>query len=339
MIDRRFSRRWAWPWELRRHGVLGIAQRNLGYLFEHNPRPRYSQVDDKVLTKHLCLEQGIAVPKTFTVIEHFGDLRKLAQTLAPFGEFVVKPACGSGGRGVLVVVERHDWGFLTAQGCRTSFSELRYHISTILSGLHSLGGLWDRAIVEERIVPHHVFEGLTTAGTPDVRIIVYRGVPAMAMLRLPTRASGGRANLHQGAVAAGIDLETGRTFGGVWRNRAIAAHPDTQLAIGGLTVPCWPQMLAMARALSQAVHMGYVGVDIVLDSAKGPVVLEANARPGLAVQIANRLGLVNVLNGIDAQRGRSDTQVGSEDRLVGSIDPPCHTDDALGDRSERGAHG
>jgi alpha-L-glutamate ligase-like protein len=190
--------------------------------------------------------------------------------------------------------------FARVNGSYIDFAELRYHVSTVLSGLYSLAGQPDRAIIEERIVPHPVFEGLTVDGTPDLRIVVYRAVPALAMLRLPTKASRGRANLHQGAVAAGIDLATGRTLGGVCHNRVVAAHPDTGLAVGGLAIPHWKPVLATAAALSKALRMGYIGVDIVLDRAKGPVVLEANARPGLAVQIANRTGLVKVLDDIDA---------------------------------------
>ena len=41
----------------------------------------------------------------------------------------------------------------------------------------------------------------------------------MAMLRLPTKASGGRANLHQGAIGAGVDLVTGVTHHAVLKNR------------------------------------------------------------------------------------------------------------------------
>lgn len=119
------------------------------------------------------------------------------------------------------------------------------------------------------------------------------------MLRLPTKASKGRANLHQGAIAAGIDLKTGRTLGGVWHNRTIAIHPDTGLAIGGLNIPYWSRILTIAQNLSVALKMGYIGIDIVLDVREGPVVLEANARPGLAVQIANRIGLLKVLADID----------------------------------------
>ena len=43
--------------------------------------------------------------------------------------------------------------------------------------------------------------------------------------------------------------------------------------------------------LSDVLEMGYIGVDFVIDAEKGPVVLEANARPGLAIQVANRTGI------------------------------------------------
>jgi hypothetical protein len=52
--------------------------------------------------------------------------------------------------------------------------------------------------------------------------------------------------------------------------------------------------------VAEAVGLGYLGVDIVVDAAAGPLLLEANARPGLAIQTANGLGLVPCLDRIDA---------------------------------------
>lgn len=286
------KRFWAWPWELHNRGVLGVNKRNLQYLFKLNPRCLYQLADDKVVTKSICKQQGIPVPLTYAVIERFGELRRLSEIVGDQQEFVVKPARGSGGRGVLVVVGRENGLFKTAKGQAIPLEELRYHISTTLSGLYSLGGQPDRVIVEQRIVPHSMFERLAVGGTPDMRIIVFCGSPAIAMLRLPTRASRGRANLHQGAAASGIELETGRTFGGVYRDHAITSHPDTGAAIGGHTIPYWDTMLQAAKDLSRSIGMGYIGVDIMLDARLGPVVLEANTRPGLSVQIANRTGLL-----------------------------------------------
>ena len=138
-------------------------------------------------------------------------------------------------------------------------------------------------------------------GTPDIRIVLYRCVPVMAMVRLPTRGSRGRANLHQGAIAAAVHLGTGRTFGGVCRNREVSVHPDTGAPVEGLQIPDWNELLAAAMDLADALELAYVGIDFVLDAAVGPVVLEANARPGLAIQVANRRGLLPRLEFIDRQ--------------------------------------
>jgi alpha-L-glutamate ligase-like protein len=290
---------WVWPWELRRNGVLGVNERNLKYLFELNLRSLYQLADDKVVTKSLCRQQGIPVPQTYAVVDRFGALRELSEIVGNREEFVVKPARGSAGRGVLVILGRKDELFTTAKGEAITLDALRYHISITLSGLYSLGGQPDRVIIEQRIVPHPLFDRLAVGGTPDMRIIVFRGWPVIAMLRLPTKASKGRANLHQGAAACGIDLQTGRTFGGVCRDRAISTHPDTGVPLEGHTIPSWDRMLKSAKDLSVSIGMGYIGVDIVLDADDGPVVLEANTRPGLSVQIANRMGLLPKLTVAD----------------------------------------
>jgi alpha-L-glutamate ligase-like protein len=137
-------------------------------------------------------------------------------------------------------------------------------------------------------------------GTPDVRVIVYRGVPVMAMIRLPTTRSEGRANLHQGAVAAAVDLETGVTYGGVCENRSVTRHPDTKQPIAGIEIPQWRELLDAAMRMGDALEMGYVGIDFVIDINMGPVVLEANARPGLAIQLAHGEGILPRLAFVDS---------------------------------------
>ena len=71
----------------------------------------------------------------------------------------------------------------------------------------------------------------------------------------------------------------------------------------GFKVPHWPDILEMSRRVSKAVGMGYIGADIVLDKARGPLLLEANARPGLAIQISNARGLLPELQRVDDLRG------------------------------------
>src|SRR5262249_8259025 len=156
------------------------------------------------------------------------------------------------------------------------------------------------AILQQRVRLHPDFEPIAYKGIPDIRVILYRHEPAMAMLRLPTKASNGRANLHQGGIGTGVDLSSGLTHHAVQRNRFVLEHPDTGVAVVGRRVPHWKEVLDTSRRVAEAVGLGYVGVDIVIDAEQGPMLLEANARPGLAIQIANARGLLPRLAEIDA---------------------------------------
>jgi alpha-L-glutamate ligase-like protein len=293
-------RLFVWPHELTESGVLGINYRNLAFIQESNPRELYPRVDDKTVTKTICHANGIPVPETYAVIRRYGDVRRLMEFIGERGEFVLKPASGSAGRGIIVVSRRKGADFETPSGRVVTVADLQYHLSTILSGLYSLGGQVDKAIVEQRIIIHPTMERIAVGGTPDVRVILYRNVPVMAMVRLPTIQSEGRANLHQGAAAAAVHLVTGRTFGGVCNSRMITRHPDTGELIGGLEIPGWRELLGSAMKLADALEMGYIGVDFVVDAKIGPVVLEANARPGLAIQVAHRIGLMPRLKFIES---------------------------------------
>jgi alpha-L-glutamate ligase-like protein len=258
-------------------------------------------VDDKVLTKRLAEKFGIPTPELYTVVEKQGSIADLPRVLEGLSEFVVKPARGSGGSGIILITDKREEGFVTQSGKVMTMDDFAYHISAILSGIHSLGGMEDKAIVEALIHPDPVFADVTSReGVPDERIVVYRGVPVMAMVRLPTAASDGKANLHRGAIGAGIDIGNGVTLSAVHRSRIINRHPDTDRPVDGILLPHWDRMLFMAAKVTEMTGLGYIGADFVLDRERGPVLLELNARPGLAIQIANRSGLRGRLDKIDA---------------------------------------
>jgi alpha-L-glutamate ligase-like protein len=281
---------------LARLGIMGINLRNADFTLALNPRRYYPLVDDKLTTKRLALEAGIPVPELYGNIERESQVRFLDDLLQNHEDFVVKPAHGSGGDGILVVTGRAGHNYRTAGGLVLTREELDHHIFSILSGLYSLGGQTDNAMIEYRVQFDPVFEAISYQGVPDVRIIVFLGVPIMAMLRLPTRLSGGKANLHQGAIGVGIAMASGTTLGGVARTGIVSEHPDTGNPVSGITVPHWEaQMLIAARAY-ELTGLGYLGADLVLDKFKGPLLLELNARPGLGIQIANRAGLMPRVN-------------------------------------------
>jgi alpha-L-glutamate ligase-like protein len=286
---------------LRQLGILGMNRRNARCILDHNPRARFPLVDDKLRMHALCRSIGVATPEVHAAIRSNGMLRHLAQILHDRNDFVIKPNRGSAGRGILVIVGRQGPNYLRHNGEVLSLDALRQHISDILSGMYSLGGQLDQAIVQRRIQLHPAFAAISYKGIPDVRVILYRNEPAMAMLRLPTRESNGRANLHQGGIGAGVDLDSGITHHAVQHNHMIEVHPDTNIPVVGMRVPCWPEVLSMSRRVSRATGLGYIGVDIVVDDNEGPLLLEANARPGLAIQIANNRGLLPRLQAIDAR--------------------------------------
>lgn len=297
------------PRELRRRGVVGMNQRNAGLISELNPRSRYPLVDDKLRTKQLALEAGIAVPELYGVIETNHDIRHLPRIVARSDDFVIKPAHGAGGNGILVITGRMRDSFRKSSGRTVDLEGVGHHVSNVLSGMHSLGGQPDTAMVEYRVKFDPLFEKVSFQGVPDIRTVVYKGYPLMAMVRLPTRDSDGKANLHQGAVGVGVNMATGRTGQGVWHNRIVDLHPDTGAPIKNLQIPDWDTLLELAARCFELTGLGYLGVDVVLDRERGPLMLELNARPGLAVQLANGAGLGERVRVIDAlQRERHPPQ-------------------------------
>jgi len=286
---------------LREKGILAINRRNAEYTFGYNPRRLYPLVDDKLRTKQLAQAGGISVPELYGVVEAPGQVRGLSELLKRYEDFVLKPAHGSGGQGILVISERLNGNFRQVDGLVMTRDELNFHIFNVLSGLYSLGGQTDAAMIEYRVVFDPVFDAVSYKGVPDIRIVVFLGVPVMSMIRLPTRASGGKANLHQGAIGAGIDLATGTTLSGVLGNDIVTRHPDTLNSFTGLEIPCWNDLLRLASRCYGLTGLGYLGVDIVLDKEKGPLLLELNARPGLNIQIANKAGLLPRLHLVEKE--------------------------------------
>lgn len=293
-----FFKNFATPSQLRAAGVLGMNRRNYEIIAKSNNRRLYPLVDDKVQTKKLADSVGINTPHLIGVVEVQNQVDSFLRLVEGYKEFVIKPAHGSGGKGVLVIKEYTPERFVTASEKVLTYHEVYQHISNILSGLYSLGGKYDVAVLEEMVHFSTQFQDFSYQGIPDVRVIVYQGFPAVAMMRLATKESSGRANLHQGAVGVGIDIRTGRAVAAVSHNLPITHHPDTGADLMKLEVPFWREHLEIAAKGYEMTGLGYLGADIVLDKYRGPMMLELNARPGLAIQIANGHGIRDLLKRI-----------------------------------------
>ncbi|QIT54211.1 alpha-L-glutamate ligase-like protein [Aquisalimonas sp. 2447] len=298
---------------IREAGVLTMNQRNAEFIMEYNNRRHYPLVDDKLRTKQLAREAGIRVPELYAVIEIERQIRQLPMLLEGRDDFVVKPAHGAGGSGIMVVAGTQRGHFRRPGGTLITTEDLGHHISNILSGMHSLGGQPDKAVIEQRVHFDPLFDPISHGGVPDIRTVVFLGIPVMAMVRLPTSASDGKANLHQGALGAGVDLTTGCTTTAVCRDRPITWHPDTGAAIAGVCIPGWDELLVLAARCHALGQLGYLGVDIVLDRDQGPMMLELNARPGLSIQLANSASLLHRLRRIETL---TDIPENAEDRVA-----------------------
>ena len=295
---------WLWerytsPFKLASLGIMGMNQRNVNYIGRYNPRKLYPLVDNKLKTKHIAVGAGVTVPKLIGTIQHQHEVGKIAAMVKEWSGFCIKPARGSGGKGILVIMRQENGLFYKPNGSSCTASDLERHISNILAGLFSLGGKPDFVLVEDLIHFDNVFDGYSFEGVPDTRVIIFKGFPVMSMMRLSTASSDGKANLHQGAVGVGICLRTGRVLCAVQYNQPIRYHPDTSKDLFDLEVPHWMKLLNLAASCYEMSGLGYIGTDMVLDKLRGPMLLELNARPGLSIQIANAAGLLPRLRQIE----------------------------------------
>lgn len=290
---------------------LTINERNRFYLRKNTSLGR-AIADSKYKTKRLLMKSGVSVPKLLARFKNEDDLESFRWEDLE-GNFVIKPESGYGGEGILIIRRRGKWAgeWQKMNGEIVTTQDLKLQCQEILAGRYSLHASPDRVIVEERIKIHPLFLALTRVGTPDIRVIVYNSVPVMAMFRIPTERSGGKANLHQGAIGLGIDLATGITTFGVEGGdsliyRIYDSKKKKRRKVNGIKIPFWKEILETAIRCQKAIpSLGFVGVDVVLDKEDGPKVLEVNSRPGLSIQLCNMAGLRARLEKVEGIEVRS----------------------------------
>ncbi len=289
--------------------VLGMNARNQLYT-RHNTLLGKRIARSKILSFRTLKKVGIATPEIYEILRSPQAVWNYDWQKLP-ASFALKPSKGFGGEGIIVVKRKSKDGkaWITTQRKKITVEDLKLHTLDILEGAYSLGNAPDVAFIQEYVGRHKAFRKYAYRGTPDVRVIVFNKVPVMAMLRLPTEESGGRANLHQGAIGVGIDIATGITTKAIWHGEVIKVKPDSDRKLHGIKIPNWTKILEMAVQCQEVTHLGYLGADIVLHPDKGPMILEINSQPGLQIQLANmhplkrRLERVDELDIRDAEHG------------------------------------
>jgi alpha-L-glutamate ligase-like protein len=274
--------------------ILGMNARNLKYIRPSNRKAAKLLADSKILCKRILKKGGVSVPELIAKIKTVEELEDFDWNQLPSG-FALKPNRGFGGEGILVVYgksKKRPDAWIKADGSLVTIEDLKAHIRNILDGSFSLSGTPDFAFFEERLKLLKLFKPYSFKGIPDIRVIVYNKVPVMAMLRLPTKDSNGKANLQQGAIGVGIDLASGVTTSAVQgKSKMVDYVPGTRLLLSGIRIPFWKDILRLAVRSQEISGLGFLGADIAIDNERGPVILELNARPGLSIQIANLAGL------------------------------------------------
>ncbi len=279
--------------------ILGLNARTQLFAYKYNTKRGKNIADSKIQSARVLKKAKVARPKIY---KKFIDPRQVMEfdwnALPP--KFALKPSRGMGGEGIIVVKRRlKDGGWLTTQKERIKVDDLKLHTLDILEGAYSMGNVPDVAFIQEYIGRAKVFRRWAYRGTPDIRIIIFNKIPVMAMLRLPTKESGGRANLHQGAIGVGVDIATGITTKAIWHGEEIVFKPGTERKLRGIKIPGWNLILETAIKAQEVSHLGYLGVDIVIHPEKGPMILELNAQPGLQIQLANGEGLKKRLERVE----------------------------------------
>lgn len=278
--------------------VLGMNARNFLYIRPNNKPSAKNRADNKLETKKLFLKNSIPTPLPIKIFSNRESVRNFNWDL-PENGFAIKPSRGYGGSGILTFKKWFGEGGITTSGEEYTIAKLESHIFDILDGAFSLQYLPDKAYIERLVIPNPFFKKIAPIGLSDIRIIVYHNIPVMAMIRIPTKQSGGRANLQQGALAAGIDIRTGITTHALSHSSLITKIPDTNIKIIGIAIPDWQKILLLAAKTQAVSGLGFAGVDIVVDAKEGPMVLEINARPGLKIQNANLASLRTRLERIE----------------------------------------
>lgn len=273
--------------------IAGLNSRNLNLVYPNNRSEDFPFADDKLETKKLLKEHGIPHPDTYTVVETMGLIAEKWEKVSSNHKIAIKPAKGKTGDGILVLQKNKDVWY-SPSGTKYTVEEIHRHLANIVFGIYSFGE-YDRAIIEYFVHNHSFLKNIFHEGVPDIRIILHKETAIMAMLRIPTKESDGKGNLHQGALGIAIDLKTGMLKEGMCGGEYVSVHPDSSVHFVGMQLPYWSKILEIAHKTAQVSPLKYLGIDIVIDENLGPLVMEINARPGLEIQNINKTGIFEVI--------------------------------------------
>ena len=295
--------------------ILTLNVRNKDFIMKYNKKHDRLHMT-KQETKNRLLPADIPMPLTYMVISDEEEIIWFHDFLANnhHQNFVIKPNRGHVGKGILIVKNRVGKRFITPSGRALELSQMTEHIRRITKGRFSRFKS-DSALIEEHINPHKKLRNLYYNGLLDIRVICFLGFPVMAMARLPTSRSSGKANLHRGAIGAALRLGTGEIFHAINNRKSVSMHPNTKHKFIGFKFPDWPEILNQAVRAQIISGLGYTGIDKCIDEKRGPLIMEVNKYPGLEIQIANQAGLLGRLRLVEKYVKRFNNELSTQEKI------------------------
>ena len=133
--------------------VLGMNARNYLFIKTHNSRRAKKIADNKILTKEVCYTNDVPTPLLITKFNNLQTARQFDWSTLP-SQFVLKPAAGYGGGGIMVIRKWNGNTGKTSENINVTSKDLESHVFDILEGAFSLSNFPDTAFVEALVTPH-----------------------------------------------------------------------------------------------------------------------------------------------------------------------------------------
>jgi hypothetical protein len=233
-------------------------------------------VADLRVLRRLLTSANVPMVPLVTTISSFHELGDLPFRIVDRPAFIIRSARG-GDRGTLPVA-RTERGFLGANGRVMTPAALHRYVAQVLEGAF-VDGQPDAAVIEEPVRAASLFQQIGAAGALRIRIGSRDAVPVTAELHPLDASTGPDAQLGAGAFVLGLDVEQGAVER-FWHRGVIGGtHPPAVGALLGCTVRGWSVIRAAAANAATAIGLPELAIDLILDPARGPLVVAVAAVP------------------------------------------------------------
>lgn len=282
--------------------ILWINKRNNTYIKEFNPEKGIRLANNKIETKKFLTQRWIPIAQTIAHIKNRNDRLNFDFDSIENSTFVIKPNKGSKGKWIFVIKERkkQQWAheFLIGDK-RVNENDLKNQAVEIFDGAYSSSNKLDTILIEDRLIPGSWFLDFCEYGLADIRIIIFNLVPIIAMLRMPTKESGGKANLAQWWIGLWLDIVTGKITSLYRQEKSYTTEfPDERKHVKNKKIPYRQEIIQYSANAQYFVNIGYLGMDRVITN-KWPKLLEINARAGLEIQNITGKPLLSIMKKIE----------------------------------------